>query len=424
MSDSPNGPHEPPRRGLATWPFDREDARTDDVPDTAPYAVPQPWEPQPWEHHQWAPSPPPARVPGWVWPLVAALALVVGLFGGLLAAGTIAVIEDQRDRGQVSRGLDGVDTETEPPLPAANGSVAAVAERVLPSTVQVVAEYGGDENGASGSGFVLDRQGHVITNNHVIAGAAEDDGPIRIIDNDGNTFTATLVGRSAVYDLAVLYAEPVRDLDPISLGASGALRIGEPVVAVGSPLGLTSTVTAGIVSSLHRPVTTGDSADDLSYIDAVQTDAAINPGNSGGPLVDLRGRVVGVNSAIATSGGGGNGNIGVGFAIPVEQVKITADQILRTGEARYPVVGATVRRLGESGVDGAVLAEILPDSPAAAAGLRAGDRIIQVGEQRVSNGIGLIVAIRTHRPGDEVTFVVVRDGEEFEVTAVLDSKVG
>ena len=150
---------------------------------------------------------------------------------------------------------------------------------------------------------MLDRQGHIITNNHVVADAAKDDGPIEIVDQDGNRYEAEVVGRSPVYDLAVLYSEDARDLRPASLGASRALHVGDPVVAFGSPLGLSSTVTAGIVSALDRPVTTGDSSNDSSYINAVQTDAAINPGNSGGPLVDLRGRVVGVNSAIATTGG-------------------------------------------------------------------------------------------------------------------------
>ena len=159
-----------------------------------------------------------------------------------------------------------------------------------------------------------------------------------------------MVGRSPVYDLAVLYSREARQLPPAALGASRRLRVGEAVVAFGSPLGLSSTVTSGIVSALNRPVTTGDSANDSSYINAVQTDAAINPGNSGGPLVNLQGQVVGVNSAIATTGGGSrraeSGNIGVGFAIPIEQVRVTADQILRTGEARYPVIGAKVQTGG------------------------------------------------------------------------------
>lgn len=372
-----------------------------------------------------APLPPPGRVPGWLWPMVVALALVVGLMGGAVGGMAWTVLDDSFSSGQVDAGLDGVDTETAAPLPADNGSIAAVAQRVLPSTVQIVAEFGGDDEGATGSGFVLDRQGHVITNNHVVADAAEKDGPIRIVDQEGNSWPARVVGRSKVYDLAVLYSKGARDLRPASLGESAVLHVGDEVVAFGSPLGLTSTVTAGIVSSLNRPVTTGDNADDLSYINAVQTDAAINPGNSGGPLVDLQGRVVGVNSAIATTGGlsGTSGNIGVGFAIPVEQVRITADQILRTGEARYPVVGATVKT-GRSDVDGAEIEEVLADSPAESGGLRSGDVVVRINGQRVTDGIALIVAIRTHRPGETVALVVERDGAERTVEVTLDSKVG
>ena len=241
--------------------------------------------------------------------------------------------------GLVSGGLEDVDTVSTAPLPADNGSIAAVAQQLLPSTVQISAEFEGERGGATGSGFVLDRQGHIITNNHVVADAAEDDGPIEIVDQDGNRYKATVVGRSPVYDLAVLFAKDARDLRPAALGASQALQVGDGVVAFGSPLGLTSTVTAGIVCALDRPVTTGDSGNDSSYINAVQTDAAINPGNSGGPLVDLQGRVVGVNSAIATTGGGfggESGNIGVGFAIPIEQVRITADQILQDRGGQLP----------------------------------------------------------------------------------------
>ena len=227
--------------------------------------------------------------------------------------------------------------------------------------MQISAEYDGEEDGATGSGFVLDEQGHVITNNHVVEQAAEDDGPIEIVDQDGNRYDATVVGRSPVYDLAVLYSDDAKELQPASLGDSQALRIGEGVVAIGSPLGLSSTVTAGIVSALNRPVTTGDRRTTSSYINAVQTDAAINPGNSGGPLVNLLGQVVGVNSAIATAGGGIGGeagNIGVGFAIPIEQVRVTADQILRTGEARYPVIGAKVQT-GQRDGDGAQIDSVV-----------------------------------------------------------------
>ena len=215
----------------------------------------------------------------------------------------------------------------------------------------------------------------------MVADAAENDGPIQVVDQDGNQYDATVVGRSPTYDLAVLFVEDGPDLPPASLGASLALNVGDPVVAFGSPLGLSSTVTAGIVSALNRPVSTGDSDNQSSYINAVQTDAAINPGNSGGPLVNLRGQVVGVNSAIATTGGavqGEAGSIGVGFAIPVEQVKVTADQILRTGEARYPVIGAKVVTGGEGSGTGAEISEVLPDTPADQAGLEEGDVVTEL----------------------------------------------
>jgi putative serine protease PepD len=367
---------------------------------------------------------PRGRVPGWLWPVVCVLALMLGVLGGLV--GGAAYQELQDEPGRVSGGLADVDTISEPPLEPDNGSIAAVAQQMLPSTVQIIAEYDGKAGGATGSGFVLDRQGHVITNNHVVADAASDDGPIEVVDQDGNRYDATIVGRSPVYDLAVLHVEDARGLSPAALGSSRRLVVGEGVVAIGSPLGLSSTVTAGIVSALHRPVTTGDSSNDSSYINAVQTDAAINPGNSGGPLVNLRAQVVGVNSAIATTGGsvgGESGNIGVGFAIPIEQVKITADQILRDGEARYPVIGAKVKT-GESDGKGAEVDSIVPDTPADTGGLEEGDVITEVDGARVTDGIALIVAIRTHQPGEKVTFTVLRNGKERSLTLTLDGEVG
>jgi putative serine protease PepD len=357
---------------------------------------------------------------------VTALALVVGVAGGVGGSVAYEHVTDDDTPGSVSRGLDGVDTVSQAPLDPENGSIAAVAQELLPSTVQISAEYAGEANGATGSGFVLDRQGHVITNNHVVADAAKDDGPIEIVDQDGNRYTATLVGRSAVYDLAVLYAKEVKGLRPAALGRSAALRVGEGVVAIGSPLGLSSTVTAGIVSALHRPVTTGETADDSSYINAVQTDAAINPGNSGGPLVNLRGQVVGVNSAIATTGGsvgGESGNIGVGFAIPIEQVRVTADQILRTGEASYPVIGAKVQT-GQSDGSGAEIDEVMSGTPAERAGLEDGDLITAVEGERVTDGIALIVAIRAHQPGETLAFTVERDGDERVIEVTLGAETG
>jgi putative serine protease PepD len=292
--------------------------------------------------------------------------------------------------------------------------------------VQVLAQYQGKKDGATGSGFVLDRSGHYITNNHVVADAVENHGPIEIVDEKGDKYPAKVVGRSPTYDLAVLYVKGAPSLPPASLGTARVLRVGDQVVAFGSPLGLSSTVTSGIVSALNRPVTTSDTGDS-SFINAVQTDAAINPGNSGGPLVDLTGRVVGVNSAIATTGsapgGGQSGNIGVGFAIPIDQVKITADQILRTGEARYPVIGASVDTSDQS-ENGAKILKVNDGSPAEKAGLRSDDVVIGVAGEKVSDGVALIVAIRAHQPGETVAFTVRRDGSQVLVRITLGSEVG
>jgi putative serine protease PepD len=362
-------------------------------------------------------------VSGWVWPLVSALALVIGVIGGVLGGAVYENLHDHSTEGQVSGGLADSGVESRAPLPAHNRSVASVAQRLLPSTVQVLAQYQGKKDGATGSGFVLDRSGHYITNNHVVADAVENDGPIEIVDQKGDEYTAKVVGRSPTYDLAVLYVKGAPSLPPASLGSAEVLRVGDQVVAFGSPLGLSSTVTSGIVSALNRPVTTSDTGSS-SFINAVQTDAAINPGNSGGPLVDLTGQVVGVNSAIATTGapaGGQSGNIGVGFAIPIDQVKITADQILRTGEARYPVIGASVDTADKTQ---AKILKVGHGSPAEEAGMRKGDVVLDVAGESVPDGIALIVAIRSHRPGDTISFTVRRGGSEMRLRITLGSEVG
>jgi len=367
-------------------------------------------------------------VPGWLIPVVAAVALVVGLGGGLLGALAYDALSDDPPAGPgyAGDGLAGVDLEESAPL-AAPGSVADVAQAVLPSTVQIIAKYGGDRTGASGSGWVMDGDGHIVTNNHVVADAAANNGPIVVIDHDRNRYDAEVVGRSPVYDLALLYVEDHDRLEPAKLGHSARLQVGEPVVAIGSPLSLPDTVTSGIVSYLHRPVTTGDPKE-ASWIDAIQTDAAINPGNSGGPLVNQRGEVVGVNSAIATAGGGtmdsDAGNIGVGFAIPVEQVRVTADQILRTGKAQYPIIGARVTTGGIPSGDGAEINKVDSGSPAERAGLRKGDVITHVDGSRVSDGNALIVAIRTHQPGETIELTLTRGSEEKKVKVTLDGKEG
>ncbi|WP_460865955.1 S1C family serine protease [Nocardioides pakistanensis] len=360
-----------------------------------------------------------SRLPGWVWPVVAATALVVGLVGGTVGG---ALVSASVDGVAGSSAFDGRGAAPAP-LEPENGSVAAVAEALLPSTVQILTRGGAGVAGeATGSGFVVDREGHVITNNHVVSGVA-DGGEIQVIDHSGRRHTASIVGRSPVYDIAVLDVDGADDLQPAALGSSRSMNVGETVVAIGSPLGLSSTVTSGIISALDRPVTTGDE-DESSFINAVQTDAAINPGNSGGPLVNLRGEVVGVNSAIATMGGFASeaGNIGVGFAIPMEQVKVTASQIVRTGEAKYPVIGANVNT--GSRRNGAEIVDVPAGTPAAEAGLEKGDIVVGVEDKAVADGIGLIVAIRSHQPGDTIDLVVQRDGRRLTVQITLDAKVG
>jgi len=367
-----------------------------------------------------------ARPGRWTWLAVTTLALPVGAAGGVGGSALWDHYGDEDNGATYTAAGLGATTVSQAPIKPGEASVVAVADALLPSTVQIQAEYGGKENGATGSGFVLDTEGDIVTNNHVVADAAKDDGPIWVVDTEGRRTRATVVGRSPVYDLAVISAPDAQGLKPASLGAARALRVGEQVVAIGSPLGLSSTVTAGIVSALDRPVTTGDSADEASYINAVQTDAAINPGNSGGPLVNLLGQVVGVNSAIATTGGIQDeaGSIGVGFAIPIEQVRTTAAQILQTGEARYPIIGAKVTTAGDSGGDGAEISSVDKGTPAAKAGLQKGDIVKAVDGHRVTNGIGLIVAIRTHQPGEAVTFTVNHAGKDRDVRITLAGQVG
>jgi putative serine protease PepD len=391
----------------------------------APYQPTVPY-PAPWE--QGAPPepaapavPPRAKLPAWLIPAVALLALVLGLAGG--AIGALLV---RSDNGTSTNEVIQVQKREAAPLPADNQSVAAVAQKVLPSTVQIVAEYDGKDQGATGSGFVLDGKGHIITNAHMVKQANDDNGPIEIIDQNGKHSKATVVGLSTVYDLAVLEDPKVKGIRPVSLGSANQMRVGETVVVIGSPLGLSASVSAGIVSAVNRPVTTGDGANDNSYINAVQTDAAINPGNSGGPMVNLQGQVVGVNSAIASLGStttsDQTGNIGVGFAIPVEQVQVTAGQILKTGKAQYPIIGANVA--GTAKLDGAKVESITPGMPAAQAHLQVGDLIRKVDGKPVTGSIDLVVAIRTHVAGQKVTLTVDRGGKTLEVKVGLRSKTG
>ncbi len=355
------------------------------------------------------------------------LVAVVGVLAGLLGGVVGYVAADRADSRLTDPGTSLGRTPVEN-LARDRGSVAGIAAAVLPTVVSISATDA-TGSGGTGSGFVVRGDGYLLTNNHVIAAAARG-GTIEVTFSDGTSTRAKIVGRTPTYDLAVLRVR-VKDLPTATLGNSDSLVVGDPVVAVGSPLGLSGTVTTGIVSALDRPVTAGDTAGDVSYISAIQTDAAINPGNSGGPLVDARGRVVGVNSAIASLGTGGQaGSIGLGFAIPINQARRIAEELIADGTAEYPIVGVNLdltypgpgARILPAPVDGRE--PLVAGGPAALAGLRPGDVIVEVDGQPVATYEEFVVAIRTFLPGDEVTLSVRRDGDTRDFTVTLQASEG
>ncbi|MEV7414181.1 trypsin-like peptidase domain-containing protein [Streptomyces sp. NPDC089919] len=317
-------------------------------------------------------------------------------------------------------------------------SVAGIAATALPGVVTLHVSGSGEQG--TGTGFVLDGRGHILTNNHVVEPAANG-GRITVTFSGGESAVATIVGRDTGYDLAVVKVTGVHGLRPLPLGNSDGVRVGDPVVAIGAPFDLSNTVTAGIISAKERPITAGgDKGDgsDISYVDALQTDAPINPGNSGGPLLDARGRVIGINSAIRAAnedkGEDGkqhqSGSIGLGFAIPVNQGKRVAEELIAHGRASHPVIGVTLdmqytgdgARVGSKDRD--TKTPVVPGGPGAKAGIRPGDVITKVDGTRVHSGEELIIKIRAHRPGDPLTLTVVRDGRAREVRLVLGSANG
>ncbi|MEU4194702.1 trypsin-like peptidase domain-containing protein [Kribbella sp. NPDC026611] len=350
--------------------------------------------------------------------IAALVALVIGVVAGAGAATAVVALSD-RNPPVAAQPTNPVGTGADPKI--RSGSVSAVASTLLPSVVQLKVE-GQDNSDATGSGFVIDDLGHILTNNHVVAGAAKG-GSIQVMTNDNKTATARLVGRSPAYDLAVVQVVGL-GAPSVQFGRSDLAIVGQDVVAIGSPLGLAGTVTSGIISAKNRPVTTGDSVDQASYISALQTDAAINPGNSGGPLVDMNARVIGVNSAIATVRGaeeGQSGNIGLGFAIPIDQARRTAQQLIANGQASYPVIGASVDMQFEGG---ARVSSVNAKSPAAKAGLRVGDVITSINNEPVDSAEVLIVAIRTHQPGEAVRLTYERGGRAREISLTLAQQIG
>ena len=327
---------------------------------------------------------------------IVVLALVAGLLGGILGG--------DATKGLISSGVNLVSSTST--IERTPDSVAGIAARVLPSVVSI--ETMSKDGGGSGSGFVIDPNGYLLTNNHVVADALT----IKVILNDGREFAAKILGRDESYDLAVLKIK-VTGLKALQFGDSDKVQVGDSVIAFGSPLGLSGTVTQGIISAKDRPVTAGDENSSTSFISALQTDAAINPGNSGGPLVDATGAVIGVNSAIASLGsslGSQTGSIGLGFAIPINQARKTADQLIRDGKATYPVIGVLVDMNSTSG--GALISDkasaILAGGPADKAGLKPGDLITAIDGIKINTPEELIIQIRTHNVGDEVTITYLR----------------
>ena len=361
------------------------------------------------------------RGPGWgaVVGVALAAAVLAGTTGGLVGGVLAERGAFERTGAPEAAPSAGVGATTRP-----TGSIANIAARATPSVVTL--RVAGAEAAGTGSGWVYDGRGHIVTNNHVVASAA-DSGEITVVLANGKQLEGRVVGRDSSYDLAVVKVDRT-DLTPLTLGRSEDVVVGDQVVAVGAPLGLDSTVTSGIVSALDRPVTPGED-DDLSYINAIQTDAAINPGNSGGPLLDMGGRVIGVNSAIARAPGssfGPSGNIGVGFAIPSAQVRTTVQQLIETGRAVHPVIGVYLDpayegegvRIADEGPGGEPA--VNPDGPADAAGLRPGDVVVAFEGRPVSEQGELIVAIRARTVGDSVTLTIRRDGNSRDVTMVLE----
>ena len=344
-------------------------------------------------------------------------ALVMGAVGGVV--------------GQRAWGL--LDPSPGQPLPAItpnaditrpDGSIADIAATVAPSVVSI--RVAGADGQGTGSGFILREDGYILTNNHVIAGAVPS-GSIRVTFVDGSEEDATLIGRTSDYDIAVIRVD--RDgLTPLVLGDSDTVVVGDPVIAIGAPLGLDGTVTSGIISALNRPVSAGDSAD-TAFINALQTDAAINPGNSGGPLVNGSGQVIGINSAIAQPPGTmtAAGNIGLGFAIGSNQARRTAEEIIETGSATYPIIGVLL----DSSYDGEGVQvvtspqngqdAVTPDGPADVAGIVSGDVILEVDGRPVTQSDQLIVAIRAKAPGDTVVLRVRSGNDERDVPIVLST---
>ncbi|MBA0052714.1 PDZ domain-containing protein [Streptomyces sp. AJS327] len=374
---------------------------------------------------------PPAPPPGGRRRSGLTAAIVAGaLFAGLVGGGVgFWAADSGSDGNSTTISADG-DPEI---LNRSPNSVAGIAAKALPSVVTLQSAGGGEEG--QGTGWVYDKEGHIVTNNHVVANAA-DGGELTATFSDGKKYRAEVVGKAQGYDIAVIKLRNADDrkLTPLPLGKSGDVQVGDATIAIGAPFGLSGTVTTGIVSAKNRPVASSDGAGSkASYMSALQTDASINPGNSGGPLLNAQGAVIGVNSAIESGGGGGQsraGSVGLGFAIPVNQAQRVAAQLIKDGVPVYAVIGATVD-MGETG-GGATIAEggqdggpaIPKGSPADRGGLRSGDVITKLDDTVIDSGPTLIGTIWTHQPKEKVTITYKRDGKEATTEVTLGAQRG
>lgn len=334
--------------------------------------------------------------------LAVGMALIAGAIGGI--AGNLANGSSLFDQGVNLVSTNNV-------VERAPESVAAIASKVLPSVVSISTR---SRSGAgTGTGFVIRSDGYILTNNHVVENVVNG-GQLNVSFNDGKVIRGKIVGVNPAYDLAVIKVTRT-GVPALQFGDSDKVQVGDTVIAIGSPLGLSGTVTSGIISAKNRAVTAGDGQGESSFINALQTDAAINPGNSGGPLVDKTGAVVGVNSAIASLGSfsGQSGSIGLGFAIPINQARRTAEELIKTGKSSYPILGVSVDTSFSEG--GAIVNAVTPGGPAAIGGIQEGDIIVKLGTRTITNPDELIVAIRDNAPGDQVSITVKRDG----ITKVL-----
>ena len=357
----------------------------------------------------------------WVRGTAAAGVLALVALGSGTAGAVIATRIDQPSSTastsslQSSLGSSSSSSSSSSSAGAPTQSLAKVAAAVQPSVVSITVQTA--QGGGEGSGVVLSSDGVVLTNNHVVAEAT--DGSITVKFTDGRSVKGTVVGTDPSDDLAVVRAQGITDATPATLGSSSSLHVGDTVLAIGSPLGLEGSVTSGIVSALHRILDEGDGGARIA--DAIQTDAAINPGNSGGALLDASGKVVGINTAIASLGNNGtsqSGSIGVGFAIPIDTAKQVVSDILAGRTPSHAQLGVQV---SDAQGGGALISAVTSGSAADKAGLEAGDIVTQVGDTKVTDGDSLASAIRSHKVGDKVTVQYTRGGKAQSVTVTLGS---